>query len=89
MNRVDVQIFGQSYTIVGNDDPDRVQELARLVDTKMREIAEHSKGISPLKIAILTALNIGDDMLSAREGQDAFAQKGDKLISLLSGVIED
>ena len=88
LNRVEVQIFGQNYHIVGNENPDRVYALAQVVDRKMKEIAEHGKGISPLKIAILAALNICDEMLSIQENHQDIALKGEKLISLLSEVIE-
>lgn len=88
MNRVEVQIFGQDYNIVGNDNPARVQRLAELVDMKMREIADYTKGISPLKIAILAALNICDEMVSIQEDHENIALKGEKLISLLSEVID-
>ncbi|MBN1552773.1 cell division protein ZapA [bacterium] len=88
-NRIKVSIFGQSYHIIGDEDPERVKQLAHFVDSRMKEIAQHSKGISQLKIAILAALNIAEEMLKLQEKNRNIAYKGDKLISLLSGAVEE
>lgn len=64
-------------------------ELARIVDQRMNEIAQQSKGISALKIAILAALNIADEFLKQQETEKVLADKGGRLISLLDGVVHD
>jgi cell division protein ZapA len=56
-----VEIFGQTYNVRGDGDPDYLLELARFVDSRMREVAAQVATVDPLKIAILAALNIADE----------------------------
>jgi cell division protein ZapA len=64
MERIDsttVEIFGQSYNVRGDGDPNYLAELARFVDSRMREVAAQVATVDPMKIAILAALNIADE----------------------------
>ena len=65
-----VEIFGQTYNVRGDGDPDYLMELARLVDTRMREVAGQVATVDPLKIAILAALNIADEFSRYRKHRD-------------------
>ncbi|MEW5977900.1 MAG: cell division protein ZapA [Acidobacteriota bacterium] len=65
-----VEIYGQSYPIKGSVDADYVGQLASYVDTKMKEIAGTSKTVDSLKVAVLAALNIADEMFQLREGAE-------------------
>jgi cell division protein ZapA len=56
-----VEIFGQTYNVRGEGDPNYLTELARFVDSRMREVAAQVATIDPMKIAILAALNIADE----------------------------
>ena len=60
---VAVEIFGVSYTLRedGATGAERIRELARKVDRKMREVADHSPNLEPDKIAILAALNLANE----------------------------
>ena len=66
----DVEIFGSSYHVRGDKDPELLQELAGLVDAKMREIAQQVSTVDTGKIAILAALNIADELLQCRKQQE-------------------
>lgn len=61
-NLTQVEIFGHHYNVRAEGDPAYIQELAKFVDGKMREIAQHAPTVDPVKIAILTALNVSDDL---------------------------
>jgi cell division protein ZapA len=63
-----VSIFGTEYAIKGDADPDHIRELAHFVDSKMRKITEESPVLSATKVAILTALNIADELFK-QEGE--------------------
>ena len=39
LDSTSVEIFGQSYNVRGEGDPDYLTELARFVDSRMREVA--------------------------------------------------
>ena len=66
----DVEIFGSTYHVRGDKDPELLQELAGLVDAKMREIAQQVSTVDTGKIAILAALNIADELLQCRKQQE-------------------
>ena len=77
--RATVEIFGQKLGLRADGDEARLQELARFVDGRMREVADQSSSVDTVKIAVLTALNIADELYEERESdQDARQQKLEK-----------
>ncbi len=66
----EVTIFGRTYHLRGAEDGDYLQELAGIVDGKMREVADATGTADTLKVAILASLNLADDYLKARDGAD-------------------
>ena len=62
-----VEIFGQTYNVRGEGDPNYLAELARFVDSRMREVAAQVNTVDPMKIAILAALNIADEFSRYKE----------------------
>jgi cell division protein ZapA len=74
--RATVEIFGQRLGLRADGDATRLQELASFVDTRMREVADRSSSVDTVKIAVLTALNIADELFQERESdQDARHKK--------------
>jgi cell division protein ZapA len=65
---LDVEVYGSRYTLRGGDDPSAVRALAAELDARMREIAEPAMGADPLKVAVLTALRLLDDLRASRAG---------------------
>jgi cell division protein ZapA len=63
---VSVEIYDQIYTLRGTD-PEYIEHLARVVDAKMRAVAEHSNTVDSLRVAVLASLNIADELLCLRE----------------------
>ena len=57
-----VEIFGQTYSVRAEGDSSYIHDLARFVDSRMREVAEQTATVDTTKIAILAALNISDDL---------------------------
>ena len=64
-----MEIFGEVYSVRGNDENGYLQELAALVDKKMREVAGHVKG-DTARIAILAALNLADELFQIQNRQE-------------------
>jgi cell division protein ZapA len=74
--KVKVQIYNESYTIVVSDgNADHVQELAALVDKRMREIVSGSRTVDSRKVAILAALHIADDLYKMRAEHEKLDRK--------------
>ena len=63
---VHVEIFGQTYGIRAGTDPGYVEEIAAYVDREMREISRSGGAVDSVRIAVLAALNIADEVLRLR-----------------------
>jgi len=96
---VSVDIYDQVYTLRGPDAA-QIERLAELVDAKMRAVAAHGATVDSLRVAVLAALNIADELLSLRERYEAMAGSLDRsqhamrsragtLSGLLDEVLED
>ncbi|MCQ2546253.1 MAG: cell division protein ZapA [Clostridia bacterium] len=62
-NKVNVQIYGQEFTIAGDIPKEEIIQHAARVDMKMHEIADgaRSAGASTQNVAILAAVNIASE----------------------------
>jgi len=61
---VTVEIYDQLYHLSGHD-PKHIRELAACVDAKMRAVAAHGKTADSLRVAVLAALNLADELSQA------------------------
>ena len=64
-----VEIFGQTYNVRAEGDSSYIHDLARFVDSRMKEVAERTATVDTTKIAILAALNISDDLYQVQKGR--------------------
>ncbi len=64
---VEIKVFGQTFSVKSDADEEHIRAVADYVNKKMEEILKKTKSVSTLNIAILTALNIADDLLKERE----------------------
>ncbi len=83
----DVEIFGAVYHVRGEKDPEYLQELATHVDHRMREVAQQVTTVDSVKIAILTALNIADELFQCRKQQDGDRVRIEEKVAELSGEL--
>jgi cell division protein ZapA len=65
---VPVEIQGQRYPIRSVLDPEYVARLALYVDEKMKAAADSTPTGDSLRLAVLAALNIADELFRARDG---------------------
>ena len=63
---VTVDIQGQRYPIRSSLEPDYIADLARYVEEKLTAAAESTPSSDGLRVAILTALNIADELFRCR-----------------------
>ena len=75
---VRVEIYNQTYSIRSDGDNDYIHTLAEYVDRKMREISSGTFTVDSLKVAILAALHIADEL---HQLQDARHQTDMQLAS--------
>ena len=67
---VPVEIHGQRYPIRSALEPDYVARLATYVDEKMRAAADSTPTGDSLRLAVLAALNIADELFRCRDATD-------------------
>jgi len=60
-NSVTVDIYDQAYRLRGQDS-DYIHHLAAIVDNKMRLVAAQGKTVDSLRVAVLAAVNIADEL---------------------------
>lgn len=64
-----IDIYDQSYNLSAAQDEAYVKELAAFVDEKMRAVAEATHTVDSLKVAVLAAVNIADELFTLRARQ--------------------
>ena len=92
-----VEIYNQTYNIRSDGDTEYIIQLAEFVDGRMREISSGTLTVDSLKVAILAALHIADELhrlknmheqadsqLAARSSE--CAEMLDKLLKVRSSV---
>lgn len=68
---VTVEIHGQRYAVRSDLDQAYITELATYVDQKMRLAADELSSADSLRIAVIAALNLADELYRSRaDGSD-------------------
>lgn len=70
INRVTVEIFNQEYIVKGSENAEYIEMLAAYVDRRMRMIEQRNHSLSITKVAVLTALNLADELNKLQEDYD-------------------
>lgn len=65
--KITVDIYGQQYTIVGEESSSHIRIVASMVDDKMREISAMNPSLDTAKLAVLTAVNTVHDYMKLKE----------------------
>ncbi len=69
---VAVNIYDQVYHLRGSD-PAYLEGLAQQVDAKMRAVAAGGGTVDSLRVAVLAALNLADELATARSRHEALS----------------
>jgi len=92
---VTVQIYDQTYHLSGQDAA-HIGRLAEQVDAKMRAVAAQGRTVDSLRVAVLAALNLADELSQASKvspsaGADARLShaRAVSLRGLLDEVLEE
>src|SRR6201994_4797612 len=67
-----VEIYDQVYQLRGTDSA-YIERLAAIVDAKMRAVSAHGATVDSLRVAVLAALNITDELMSLRARFEALS----------------
>jgi cell division protein ZapA len=96
---VSVEIYDQVYHLRGVD-PEYIENLASIVNEKMRAVCEHGGTVDSLRVAVLAALNIADELCTLRQQYEELAgsrqsaelsmrSRADSLADMLDEVLTD
>ncbi len=96
---INVDIYDQIYHLRGTD-PAYIQQLAHSVDAKMRAVSAQGGTVDSLRVAVLAALNIADELATLRQRYDTLAgtisqnqssirSRAGSLSGMLDEVLED
>ena len=64
---ITVRIYGENYPLRTAEPVARLEDLAKYVDARMRDVAASGKVVVTSKIAVLAALHIADELFRLRE----------------------
>jgi len=88
---VPVEIAGQRYPIRSSLDPEYVARLATYVDEKMRAAADTSPSGDSMRLAVIAALNVADELFRCRDANRArngeLAERTQELERLVDRVL--
>jgi cell division protein ZapA len=80
-----VSIYDQAYHLTGQN-PVHIHKLAELVDSKMRAVSAQGRTVDSLRVAVLAALNLADELTQAT-GADA--REGHARALTLRGLLDE
>ena len=87
-----VEIYDQPYHIRGELDEAYVHKLARFVDERMRTVAEATRTVDSLRVAVLAALNIADELHALRQRQNelesTLRQRTERCLTLVEQALK-
>jgi cell division protein ZapA len=72
MGAVVVDIYDQIYQLRGVN-PEHIERLASVVDSKMRAVSAHGSTVDSLRVAVLAALNLADELVTLRGRHEALS----------------
>lgn len=86
---IQVTIFGKEYTLRSDAGEEHIKRIAYYLDEKMKMLASQLAKKDPLKIAVLSALNIADELFRERAEKEKILSAVDKEAINLQETLQD
>jgi cell division protein ZapA len=84
---ITVEIYDQTYHLFGQD-AEHIRFLAAQVDAKMRAVAAQGRTVDSLRVAVLAALNLADELSLAQQTTSG-AKLGHVRAAALRGLLDE
>lgn len=88
-----IHILGVEYPVKGDFEPEYIRKIAANLDHRLREMSKHLPGKSNEKTAVLTALNLEDELNAEKthcEGLlSSLEERTNKIIKRIDEVLEE
>ena len=89
-NVVKVNIYGQEIMVRGHAREETISNVAKFVDEKITEVQNTlGKNQPPLRIAILAAMNITDELFTYKKEKQKFVDKVEAKTLAITEFIEN
>lgn len=85
---IEVEIYGQTFTVTSEDEVAYVQSLAGYVDRFMRQVGGSTKATVPLRVAIMAALAIADEYHKALSREEENRQEAEQIAAKMLRKLE-
>ena len=85
---VTVEIYDQTYHLSGQD-TEHIRNLAELVDARMRAVAAQGRTVDSLRVAVLAALNLADELTRVAETDGANSRLIQARTANLRGLLDE
>lgn len=86
---VEVDIAGYKLSIVSDEGPEYVQELADYVDAHVRELTGPGQTRSPHRLALLVAIQIADDLFREKDLHQRFRARVEARLEALAKSLDE
>ena len=86
---IEVEVFGHRFSLQGEGDEAYFHELAEYVDAQMRTLAKQTRTSTPTKLAILTAINVTDQLFRQQGHKDSGESEMERRAQLLVEAIDE
>ena len=84
-----VIIYDQEYFMRGDLNQEYIQKLAQYLDTKMRAIAERTRTVDTLRVAMLAALNVADEYHQLKARYEEVTQQVDQKVGQCTDALDE
>jgi cell division protein ZapA len=84
-----VVIYDQEYFMRGDLNQEYIQKLALYLDTKMRSIAERTRTVDTVRVAMLAALNMADEYHQMKAKYEKSSQELDEKVEAYSSALDN
>ncbi len=86
---IEVEIYGSRYQVRAAHDRAYLEELAAMVDRKMREISGRIQVVDAGRLAILSALNLADELYQCTKQQESERDRIMERLAELEGELAE
>lgn len=84
-----VVIYDQEYFMRGDLNQEYIQKLAQYLDTKMRSIAERTRTVDTLRVAMLAALNVADEYHQLKAQYEDVTERLDQKVGACTEALDE
>ena len=88
-NQYDIAIAGKKFTIASRHGEAHIREVEKLLASTYDEVAAHVQGQPALHLALLTALNLADELVNSRQAlREQYGERIEGILIRLSSALD-